>query len=170
MQYVNRKITPCLWFNNDEAEEAVRFYTAIFKNSKIDKISRYGKEGAKSFEIPEDKVLTVEFTLDGQNFTALNGAGDMQFKFNEAVSLQVHCATQKELDYFWGKLGAGGDPKAQICGWLKDKYGLSWQIVPTVLPKLLTDPDEGKSARVMRAMMQMKKLDIAELERAYARQ
>ncbi|MGH8307635.1 MAG: VOC family protein [Gammaproteobacteria bacterium] len=162
-----QKITPCLWFNNDEADEAARFYTAIFKNSKIGKISRYGKEGAKSFDIPEDKVLTMEFTLDGQNFTALNGAGDMQFKFNEAVSFQVFCDTQEELDHYWEKLGTDGDPKAQACGWLKDKYGLSWQIVPTVLSKLLTDPDAGKSARVMHVLMQMKKLEIAELERAY---
>ncbi len=162
-----QKITPCLWFNHGEAEEAARFYTGIFKNSKLGKILRYGREAGEQLGVPEDMVLTVEFTLDGQNFTALNGAGSMQFKFNEAVSFQVYCETQKELDHFWEKLGAGGDAKAQVCGWLKDKYGLSWQIVPTVLPKLLADPDAEKSARVMRAMMQMKKLDIAELECAY---
>ncbi|MGH8292673.1 MAG: VOC family protein [Gammaproteobacteria bacterium] len=162
-----QKITPCLWFNNGEAEEAARFYAGIFKNSKIGKILRYGAEAGKQLGVPEDMVLTVEFTLDGQNFTALNGGGEMQFKFTEAVSFQVFCDTQKELDHYWGKLGTGGDPKAQMCGWLKDKYGLSWQIVPTVLDKLLTDPDAAKAARAMRAMMQMKKLDIAELERAY---
>ena len=162
-----QKITPCLWFNHGEAEEAARFYTGIFKNSKIGKILRYGKEAGKSLGVPEDLVLTVEFTLDGQNFTALNGAGEVQFKFTEAVSFQVFCDTQKELDHYWEKLGAGGDPKAQVCGWLKDQYGLSWQIVPRVLPQLLTDPNAEKAARVMRAMMQMGKLDIAELERAY---
>lgn len=162
-----QKIAPCLWFNNGKAEEAARFYTGIFKNSKIGTILRYGPEAGKQLGISADMVLTVEFTLDGQNFTALNGAGEMQFKFTEAVSFQVFCETQKELDHYWDKLGAGGDPKAQICGWLKDKYGLSWQIVPTVLPKMLTDPDAHKAARAMRAMMQMKKLDIAELERAY---
>ncbi|MGH8378138.1 MAG: VOC family protein [Gammaproteobacteria bacterium] len=162
-----QKIAPCLWFNNGEAEEAARFYAGIFKNSKIGKLLRYGAEAGKQLGVPEDLVLTVEFTLDGQQFTALNGAGEMKFHFNEAVSFQVFCETQKELDHYWEKLGAGGDPKAQVCGWLKDKYGLSWQIVPTVLGKLISDPDAEKSGRVMRAMMQMKKLDIAELERAY---
>ncbi|MGH8398446.1 MAG: VOC family protein [Gammaproteobacteria bacterium] len=162
-----QKITPCLWFNHSEAEEAVRFYIGIFKNSKIGKVLRYGAEAGKQLGVPEDMVLTVEFTLDGENFTALNGAGDMQYKFTEAVSFQVFCDTQRELDHYWGKLGADGDPKAQMCGWLKDKYGLSWQIVPAVLPGLLTDPDAEKAARVMRTMMQMKKLDIVELERAY---
>ncbi len=162
-----QKIAPCLWFNHGEAEEAARFYIGIFRNSKIGKILRYGKEAGKQLGVPEDMVLTVEFTLDGQYFTALNGGGDMQFKFTEAVSFQVFCETQEELDDYWEKLGTGGDPKAQVCGWLKDKYGLSWQIVPTVLPKLLTDLDAEKAARVMRAMMQMKKLDIAALTRAY---
>ena len=162
-----QKIAPCLWFNHGEAEEAARFYTGIFKNSKMGKILHYGPEAGKQLGVSADMVLTVEFTLDGQNFTALNGAGEMSFKFTEAVSFQVFCETQKELDHYWGKLGAGGDPKAQVCGWLKDKYGLSWQIVPTVLPKLLTDPDAEKAARAMRAMMQMKKLVIAELERAH---
>lgn len=162
-----RKIAPCLWFNHGEAEDAVRFYTGIFTNSKIGKILRYGPEAAKQLGISPDMVLTVEFTLNGQNFTALNGAGEMKFHFTEAISFQVFCETQKELDHYWEKLGAGGDPKAQVCGWLKDKYGLSWQIVPRVLDKLLTDPDAEKAARVMRAMMQMKKLDIAALEHAY---
>lgn len=162
-----QKIAPCLWFNHGEAEDAVRLYTGIFKDSKIGKILRYGPEAAKQLGISPDMVLTVEFTLNGQNFTALNGAGEMQFHFTEAVSFQVFCETQKELDHYWEELGAGGDPKAQVCGWLKDKYGLSWQIVPRVLDKLLTDPDAEKAARVMRAMMQMEKLDIAALERAY---
>lgn len=162
-----QKIAPCLWFNHGEAEEAARFYTGIFKNSQVGKILRYGEEAAKRLGVPADLVLTVEFTLNGQPFTALNGGGEVQFKFSEAVSFQVFCDTQKELDHYWEKLGAGGDPKAQICGWLKDKYGLSWQIVPTVLPKLLMDPDAEKAGRAMRAMMQMQKLDIAELERAY---
>lgn len=162
-----QKIAPCLWFNHGEAEEAAHFYTDIFKNSKIGKILRYGPEAGKQFGISEDLVLTVEFTLNGQNFTALNGGGEMQFKFTEALSLQVFCETQEEVDYYWEKLGASGDPKAQMCGWLKDKYGLSWQIVPTVMSTLLTDPDAGKAGRVMYAMMQMQKLDIAELERAY---
>ena len=161
-----QKITPFLWFDS-QAEEAAKFYVSIFKNSKIGKILHYGKEAGKPLSVPEDMVLTVEFTLDGQYFTALNGGGDMQFKFTEAVSFQVFCETQEELDDYWEKLGTGGDPKAQVCGWLKDKYGLSWQIVPTVLPKLLTDLDAEKAARVMRAMMQMKKLDIAALTRAY---
>lgn len=162
-----QKITPCLWFNHGEAEEAARFYTGIFKHSKIGKILRYGKEAGKQLGVPEEMALTVEFTLDGQNFTALNGGGEVQFKFSEAVSFQVFCDTQQELDHYWEKLGAGGDPQAQMCGWLKDQFGLSWQIVPSVMPKLLTDPDAEKSGRVMRAMMQMKKLDIAALERAY---
>jgi predicted 3-demethylubiquinone-9 3-methyltransferase (glyoxalase superfamily) len=162
-----QKLAPCLWFNHGEAEEAARFYTGIFKNSKIGKILRYGKEAGKQLGVPEDMVLTVEFTLEGQDFTALNGGGGMQFKFTEAVSFQVFCETQQDVDHYWERLGAGGDPKAQACGWLKDKYGLSWQIVPTVLPALLSDPNAEKAARVMRTMMQMKKLDIAALERAY---
>ena len=161
-----QKLAPCLWFNYGEAEEAARFYTGIFKNSKIGKILRYGKEAGKQLGVPEDMVLTVEFTLEGQDFTALNGGGGMQFKFTEAVSFQVFCETQQDVDHYWERLGAGGDPKAQACGWLKDKYGLSWQIVPTVPPALLSYPNAEKAARVMRTMMQMKKLDIAALERA----
>ena len=160
-----KKITPCLWFD-DQAEEAAKFYTGIFKNSKITKISRYGEAGREIHGKPPGTVMTVAFELDGQTFTALNG-GPL-FKFNEAISFQVDCASQKDVDYYWEKLSAGGDPKAQQCGWLKDKFGLSWQIVPTALPQMLEDPDSGKSQRAMAAMLQMKKLDIGELERAYA--
>jgi predicted 3-demethylubiquinone-9 3-methyltransferase (glyoxalase superfamily) len=157
-------ITPCLWFDT-QAEEAARFYSGIFKNSKIGKISRYTEAGREVHGQPAGKVLTVEFELNGQPFTALNGGP--QFKFNEAISFQIMCKDQEEVDYYWNKLGQGGDPKAQQCGWLKDKYGLSWQVVPTVLVELLGDPDREKSGRAMEAMLKMKKLDIAELERAF---
>jgi predicted 3-demethylubiquinone-9 3-methyltransferase (glyoxalase superfamily) len=160
-----QRITPCLWFDN-QAEEATRYYTSIFKNSRIGKISRYGKEGFEIHGRPAGSVLTVEFELNGQSFMALNG-GPL-FKFNEAVSLVVNCDTQEELDTYWTKLSAGGDPTAQQCGLLKDKYGLSWQIVPRILTELITDPDTRKSERVMKALLQMKKLDIAELEQAAA--
>ena len=160
-----QKITPCLWFD-DQAEQAAKFYTGIFKNSKIKKISRYGKEGYEIHHRPEGSVMTVEFELDGQPFTALNGGP--VFKFNEAVSFQVDCETQEEVDYYWVKLSEAGDEKAQQCGWLKDKYGLSWQIVPRVLVDMLNDPDEKKSQRVMAAMLKMKKIDIETLKRAYA--
>lgn len=162
-----QKITACLWFDN-QAEEAARFYTSIFKNSRIGRISRYGKEGYAIHGKPEGSVLTVEFELDGRSFTALNGGP--VFKFNEAISFQVYCDTQAEVDYFWGKLSGGGDAKAQQCGWLKDRYGMSWQIVPAVLPGMLMDRDPARSNRVMKAMLQMKKLDIGELERAYGQQ
>ena len=157
-------IIPCLWFDN-QAEEAAKFYTSIFKNSKIDKITRYSEAGKEFHGKEPGSVLTVAFELDGQSFTALNG-GPI-FKFNEAVSLQVHCQTQKEVDYYWDKLSAGGDKNAQQCGWLKDKYGLSWQIVPRILLDLIADHTSPKSQRAMSAMMEMKKLDIAELQRAY---
>ncbi|HEV3009588.1 MAG TPA: VOC family protein [Burkholderiales bacterium] len=160
-----QRISPCLWFD-DHAEEAARFYTGIFKNSRIVKISRYGKAGYEVHQRPAGTVMTVEFELEGQTFTALNGGP--HFKFNEAVSLQVDCKTQEEVDYYWDKLSAGGDQKAQQCGWLKDKYGLSWQIVPSVLTEMVADPDPAKSGRAMEAMLRMKKLDIAQLERAYA--
>jgi len=159
-----QKITPCLWFDSN-AEEAVKFYASIFKNSKIGKISRYGKEGYEIHGKPEGTVLTVEFELNGQTFTALNGGPT--FKFNEAISFQVHCKSQKEVDYYWDKLSKGGDEKAQQCGWLKDKYGLSWQIVPTVLGEMLQDKDARKLERVMSALLQMKKLDIKTLKQAY---
>ena len=159
-----QKITPCLWFDSN-AEEAVNFYISIFKNSKIGKISRYGKEGYEIHGKPKGTVLTVEFELNGQTFTALNGGP--AFKFNEAISFQVHCESQNEVDHYWEKLSQGGDEKAQQCGWLKDKYGVSWQIVPTVLGEMLQDKDPKKSGRVMNALLQMKKIDIRTLEKAY---
>ena len=158
-----QKLTPCLWFDS-EAEEAARFYTSIFKNSKIGKITRYGKEGFEIHGRPAGTVMVVEFEINGQTFTALNGGP--VFKFNEAISLQVYCDTQEELDAYWQKLSADGDPKAQQCGWLKDKYGLSWQIIPSILPKLMADGDAAQSERVMKAMLQMKKLDMAKLRQA----
>jgi predicted 3-demethylubiquinone-9 3-methyltransferase (glyoxalase superfamily) len=158
------KITPCLWFDSN-AEEAVNFYASIFKNSKTGKISRYGKEGYEIHQKAEGSVLTMEFELNGQPFTALNGGP--VFKFNEAISFQVACESQDELDYYWEKLSEGGDEKAQQCGWLKDKYGVSWQIVPSVLGQLLQDKDAKKSESVMKALLQMKKLDIRTLKQAY---
>jgi predicted 3-demethylubiquinone-9 3-methyltransferase (glyoxalase superfamily) len=159
-----QKITPCLWFDSN-AEEAANFYISIFKNSKIGKISRYGKEGYEIHGKPEGTVLTVEFQLDGQTFTALNGGP--VFKFNEAISFQVYCDSQNEVDYYWEKLSKGGDEKAQQCGWLKDRYGVSWQIVPTVLGEMMQDKDPKKSGKVMNALLQMKKIDIRTLEKAY---
>ena len=164
MQHI-QKITPCLWFD-DQAEEAAEFYTAIFHNSKIVNISRYGEAGQDVHGKPAGSVLTVAFELEGQTFTALNG-GPI-FKFNEAISFQVNCETQEEVDYYWEKLSAGGDEKAQQCGWLKDRYGVSWQIVPRVLVEMLSDSDVEKSQRAMTAMLKMKKIDINELRRAYA--
>lgn len=157
-----QKITPCLWFDG-QAEEAARSYTDIFPDSSIDEISRYGKAGKEVHGHSEGQVLTVAFTLEGQTFTALNGGA--QFPFTEAISLQVHCDTQEEIDHYWERLGDGGPAEAQQCGWLKDRYGLSWQIVPAVLPRLMSDP-EGRD-RVMQALLQMKKLDIAALETAH---
>jgi len=152
-----QKITPFLWFEG-RAEEAMNFYVAIFKNSKKGKVVRYGDAGPG----PKGTVMTASFQLDGQEFIALNGGP--QFKFSQAVSFVVNCKTQKEVDELWGKLSAGGEQ--QMCGWLKDKFGLSWQIVPTALPELLSDPDPAISQSVMKAMMQMKKLDIEGLKRA----
>jgi predicted 3-demethylubiquinone-9 3-methyltransferase (glyoxalase superfamily) len=157
-------ITPCLWFD-DQAEDAARFYTALFPGSKMGRISRYGEAGHEFHGKPPGSVMTVEFELNGQPFTALNG-GPM-FRFNEAVSFQVYCDSQAELDRYWEELTDGGDPAAQQCGWLKDRFGVSWQIVPSVLPKLLQDPDTQKTQRVMQALLQMQKIDIAALERAY---
>ncbi len=164
MQSIQR-ITPCLWFD-DQAEEAARFYSGIFPNSKIVTISRYGEVGREVHGKPAGTVMVVAFELDGQAFTALNGGP--VFKFNEAISFQVHCETQEEVDYYWDKLSAGGDEKAWQCGWLKDKYGASWQVVPGVLIEMLNDADYEKSQRVMAAMLQMKKIDIDGLKRAYA--
>lgn len=157
-------ITPCLWFDN-QAEEAARFYTGIFKNSKIGKISRYTEAGREAHGRPPGSVMTVEFELNGQPFTALNGGP--HFKFNEAVSFQVMCQDQEEVDYYWNNLTRGGDPNAQQCGWVKDKYGLSWQVVPTALIEMMGDPDREKSSRAMEAMLKMKKIDIAAMRRAY---
>ena len=156
------KITPCLWFDN-QAEEAVNFYVSIFKNSKIGSVARYGEEGAKVSGRPNGTVMTVTFQLDGQEFMALNG-GPM-FKLTEAISFIVNCKTQQEVDELWEKLSKGGEEGP--CGWVKDKYGLSWQIVPTVLGEMMQDKDTEKSERVMKAMLQMKKLDIKSLEQAY---
>ncbi|MGH2703547.1 MAG: VOC family protein [Actinomycetota bacterium] len=154
-----QKITPCLWFDN-QAEEAATFYASIFKNSGITEVSRYGEAGPG----PEGSVMTVSFELDGQPFLALNGGP--QFTFNESISFQVSCATQEEVDEFWSRLSQGGEEGP--CGWLKDRYGLSWQIVPTRLTELLTDPDPETSQRAMRAMLDMGKIDIAALEHAAA--
>lgn len=159
------RITPCLWFD-DQAEEATRFYTSIFRNSRIGRITRYGEAGYEIHGRTAGTVLTIEFELDGQTFTALNG-GPL-FKFNEAVSFQINCETQEEIDYYWEQLTAGGDENAQQCGWLKDKFGVSWQVEPTVMAELLNDEDYEKSERVMTALLQMKKLDIAALRRAHA--
>jgi predicted 3-demethylubiquinone-9 3-methyltransferase (glyoxalase superfamily) len=158
------KIIPCLWFDN-QAEEAANFYTSIFQNSKIGNISRYGKEGYEIHGGEAGTVLTIDFEIEGQKYTALNGGP--AFKFNEAISFVVQCNTQKEVDYYWEKLSEDGDKRAQQCGWLKDKYGVSWQIVPGVLGEMLQDKDTEKSDRVMKSMLQMKKLDIEELKRAY---
>jgi predicted 3-demethylubiquinone-9 3-methyltransferase (glyoxalase superfamily) len=155
------KITPFLWFN-DNAEEAVKFYTSIFKKSKIGKIARYDKAGEKVAGRPAGSVMTIEFEIEGQDFIALNGGP--HFKFTEAISFVVNCKTQEEVDYYWEKLSEGG--KEVQCGWLKDKYGLSWQIVPTVLGELLSDNDAAKSQRVMKAMLKMVKLDIKKLKDA----
>jgi predicted 3-demethylubiquinone-9 3-methyltransferase (glyoxalase superfamily) len=163
---LSHRIAPCLWFDH-EAEEAATFYVSVFKNSKIVSVARYGKAGQEIHRRPPGSVMTVAFELDGQPFTALNG-GPM-FKFNEAVSLQVNCDTQAEVDYYWEKLSSGGDPRAQQCGWLKDKYGLSWQIVPKVVPELLKDQESEKGQRAMEAMLRMKKIDIRELEHAVAK-
>ena len=162
MQF-SQKIAPCLWFDN-QAEEAANFYVSIFKNSKITQISRYPKAGQETHHQKPGAVLTVAFEIEGQSFTALNG-GPI-FKFNEALSLQIFVEDQKEYDYYWDRLTPGGDPKSHVCGWLKDKYGLSWQVVPRKAIEWWTHMDE-KSERAFAAMMKMGKLDIAALERAY---
>ena len=160
---ISQRIAPCLWFDN-RAEEAANFYVSVFKNSKIVKVARYPKAGQEVHKHSAGSVMTVEFELDGQRFTALNGGPE--FKFNEAISLQVNCANQQEIDYHWNKLSEGGDPRAQQCGWLKDKYGLSWQVVPTVISELFKDHESGKAQRAMEALLKMKKIDVKELERA----
>jgi len=153
-----QKITPFLWFDN-QAEEATNFYTSVFQNSKIGTVARYGKGGPG----PEGQVMTIAFQLDGQEFVALNGGP--QFKFTEAVSFVVNCETQEEIDRFWDRLSEGGE--VQQCGWLKDKYGLSWQIVPTILGKLMGSREAEKSQRVMQELLKMKKLDIKTLQQAF---
>ena len=153
-----KKINPFLWFDS-EAEQAAKFYVGIFKNSKIEKITHYGEDGPR----PKGSVMTAEFTLDRVDFVALNGGP--QFKFTEAISFSVNCETQDEIDYFWEKLSADGGSTGR-CGWLKDKFGLSWQVNPVFLGDMLADPDAGKANRVMKAMMEMDKIDIAALEKA----
>jgi predicted 3-demethylubiquinone-9 3-methyltransferase (glyoxalase superfamily) len=160
-----QRIRNCLWFA-DEAEEAASYYVGIFPNSRIVRVARYGKEGFEVHQRPAGSVMTVDFELDGQRFLALNGGP--VFKFNEAVSLMVYCADQREVDYYWEKLTAGGPPGAQQCGWLKDKFGLSWQVVPEPMLALVSDPSSPGSQRAFGAMMEMKKLDLAALEKAYA--
>jgi predicted 3-demethylubiquinone-9 3-methyltransferase (glyoxalase superfamily) len=160
-----QKITPNLWFDN-QAEEAATFYVSIFKDSKLGRISRYGKEGYEIHKRPADSILTIEFELLGQKFMALNGGP--VFKFNEAISFIVYCNNQEEVDYYWEKLKEGGDPNAQQCGWLKDKFGVSWQVIPSQLNDMMADHDPQKTERVMKVMLKMKKLDLAELQRAYA--
>jgi predicted 3-demethylubiquinone-9 3-methyltransferase (glyoxalase superfamily) len=159
-----QKISPCLWFDG-QGEEAARFYVSIFKNSRIGTISHFGKEGFEIHGRPEGSAMVDTFDLDGQEFAALNGGP--HFEFNEAISLMVRCESQAEIDYFWDKLGAGGDPNAQQCGWLKDRYGLSWQIVPTAMEEMMTSTDRAKSGCVMNVLLKMKKLDLAALQKAY---
>ena len=163
MELTAKKITPCLWFDT-QAEEAAKFYASVFKNSKIGKISRYGKEGFEVHGKKAGTVMTVEFELEGQKFLALNGGP--HFKFNEAVSFQVPCETQEEIDYFWSTLAKDGEEGR--CGWLKDKFGLSWQVFPRALPEMLTDGNSETAQRVMRSMLQMRKIDLAALKRAQA--
>jgi len=160
-----QRIAPCLWFDH-QAEEAAKYYTGIFKNARIVAISRYGEAGYEIHRRPAGSVMTVAFELEGQPFTALNG-GPL-FKFNEAISLQVYCESQDEVDYYWERLTVGGDPKAQQCGWLKDRYAVSWQVVPRAIAEMMKQSGE-RADRVMTALLQMKKLDIATLKAAYER-
>ena len=159
-----QKITPCLWFDN-QAEEAAKFYVSLFNNSAIGAVTRYCKEGFEVHGRPEGSVMTVSFRLEGQEFTALNGGP--HFKFSEAISFVVRCETQAEVDRYWDRLGEGGDERARQCGWLKDKYGVSWQIVPAALFEMMAGTDAKKSERLTRAMLQMTKLDLATLREAY---
>lgn len=157
-----QKIIPHLWFDS-QAEEAANFYTSIFKNSKLGSVMRYGEEGQEITQRPPGSVMTVEFEIEGQKFIALNGGP--YFKFTEAISFLVNCETQEEVDELWNKLSAVKE--SEQCGWLKDKYGVSWQIIPTILNELMSDPDHAKSQRVMKTMLQMKKIDIEGLKQAY---
>lgn len=158
-----QKITPNLWFD-DQAEDAANFYVSLFPNSRIGKVSRYGKEGFEIHGRPEGSVMVIEFILNGQQFTGLNGGP--VFQFSEAISFIIHCEDQAEVDHYWNKLSEGGDPKSQQCGWLKDKFGLSWQVVPNILPELLSNPDPAKAQKAMHAMLKMKKINIEELKNA----
>ena len=159
-----QKISPCLWFDY-QAGEAAKYYVTIFKNSHILKVNHYGKEGYEVHKMPEGTVMTVEFEIEGQRFVALNGGP--VFKFSEAVSFVVNCNNQQEVDFYWEKLSQGGDERAQQCGWLKDKFGVSWQIVPVQLAEMMHDSDRERADRVMKAMLQMKKIDLHALEEAY---
>ncbi len=160
-----QRITPCLWFD-DQAEEAARLYTGIFPNSRITATTHYSDVGTEIHGRPPGSVMVVQFELDGHPFTGLNG-GPI-FQFNEAVSFQVNCTSQDEIDFYWSRLGAGGDPRAQQCGWLKDRFGLSWQVVPEGMDRMMADADSPGAKRAMAAMLRMKKIDMAELERAFA--
>jgi predicted 3-demethylubiquinone-9 3-methyltransferase (glyoxalase superfamily) len=162
MTIATQKITPCLWFDS-EAEDAAEFYVSVFRNSRIASVNRYGKEGHDVHGKPAGSVMSVEFEIEGQKFVGLNGGP--QFKFSEAISFQIHCKDQEEIDYYWRRLTDGG--KEVACGWLKDKFGLSWQVVPTELFAMLSDKDRAKTERVTKAFMQMKKFDIARLRRAF---
>lgn len=159
-----QKITPNFWFSN-VAEEAVNFYVSIFKDAQVGRITHYSKEGFEFHGMPEGTIMTIDFQIEGQEFIALNG-GDA-FTFNEAVSFIINCESQEEVDYYWDKLTEGGDEKSQVCGWLKDKFGVSWQVVPIQLNEMLTDPDIEKVDRVTRTLLQMKKLELSELQKAY---
>ena len=158
MATIKQKITPFLWFTNNQVEEAVKFYTSIFKNSKIVNTSRYSEAGPG----PKGSVMVQSFELEGQQFTALNG--DVDFKFNESISFVINCETQQEIDYYWDKLTTGGTPVQ--CGWLRDKFGLSWQVVPTIMGELMSSKDAAANGRVAQAMFKMVKLDIAKLKEA----
>jgi predicted 3-demethylubiquinone-9 3-methyltransferase (glyoxalase superfamily) len=158
------QIVPCLWFDG-QAEDAATFYAYVFERSRINRVSRYLEAGREVHGRKPGSVMVVDFEILGQPFTALNGGP--QFNFNEAISLQVLCETQSEIDRYWEKLTPGGDEKAQQCGWLKDKFGVSWQIVPAILPELLVDSDPAKAGRTMTAMLKMKKLDVAALKSAH---
>ena len=164
MTITKQRFTSCLWFDN-QGEDAAKFYTGVFRNSRITATTRYSAAGQDIHGQKPGSVMTVAFELDGQSFVALNGGP--QFKFNEAISFQINCDTQEEIDYYWQKLGAGGDPNAQVCGWLKDKFGLSWQVVPRMMDELFRDHNSAGAQRAMSAMLQMKKLDIETLRRAY---
>jgi predicted 3-demethylubiquinone-9 3-methyltransferase (glyoxalase superfamily) len=161
---ITQRIAPCLWFD-DQAEEAARYYVEIFKNSRITTITRYGKAGFEQHMRPEGSVMLVMFELDGQQFMALNGGP--VFRFNESVSFVVTCADQEEIDYYWDRLSAGGDPRAQQCGWLKDKYGLSWQVIPDNMEEVLADAGSPGAERAFAAVMGMKKIDVAAMMRAH---